>query len=86
MKEVFESALQRPPAERAAFLECACQDDSSLRSQVETLLMALDQAGTSIGAPAFGISLSDTLVEPASVIGKRLGSYRIVQEIGRGGT
>ena len=85
VEAVFEAALQRPPEERAAFLECACQDDSSLRSQVETLLNALDPAGTSIGAPAFGIPLSDTLVEPASVIGKRLGSYRIVQEIGRGG-
>src|SRR5712691_3295109 len=85
VEAVFEAALQRPPEERATFLECACQDDSSLRSQVETLLNALDPAGTSIGAPAFGIPLSDTLVEPASVIGKRLGSYRIVQEIGRGG-
>src|SRR5437867_10400792 len=85
VEAVFEAALQRPPEERATFLECACQDDSSLRSQVETLLNALDPPGASLGAPAFGIPLSDTLVEPASVIGRRLGSYRIVQEIGRGG-
>ena len=37
-------------------------------------------------SPAFGIGLTDTMVgEPTTVIGKRLGSYRIEREIGRGG-
>jgi serine/threonine-protein kinase len=38
VEQVFESALEHPPAERAAYLDLACQGDSSLRQQVETLL------------------------------------------------
>jgi serine/threonine protein kinase/Tfp pilus assembly protein PilF len=85
VEQVFESALEHPPAERAAYLASACEGDSSLRQQVETLLMALDQAGTSTISPSLGIPQSEILVSSASIIGKRLGSYRIVQEIGRGG-
>ncbi len=82
VEAVFEAALQRPPNERTAFLDSACKDNASLRSQVETLLSALDQNSSSISSEP---SSSETLVDSASVIGKRLGSYRIVQEIGRGG-
>ncbi len=86
VEEVFESALQHPPAERSAFLEEACQGDESLRNQVETLLLSLDRAGNFMEASAFGVSLSETVVEETpSVIGMRLGAYRIVKEIGRGG-
>src|SRR6185295_8037205 len=84
VEEVFESALERPPAERAAFLESACQGDNSLRHQVETLLGALDQGGTAVPS-SFNTPITDPFPEAASVIGKRFGSYRIVQEIGRGG-
>lgn len=86
VEEVFELALQRPPADRAAFLDAACEGDASLRSQIETLLLSLDRAGNFMEASAFGVSLTDTVVEETpSVIGKRLGAYRIVKEIGRGG-
>ncbi len=86
VEEVFESALQQPPSERSAFLRVACEGDESLRNQVETLLLSLDRAGSFMEASAFGARLSDTVVEETpSVIGMRLGSYRIVKEIGRGG-
>ncbi|HKZ02431.1 MAG TPA: serine/threonine-protein kinase [Pyrinomonadaceae bacterium] len=87
VEQVFEAALEHPPAERAAYLDSACLGDSSLRQQVETLLVALDQAGASTSkiSPSLGLPLSEILVPPTSVIGKRLGAYRIVQEIGRGG-
>ncbi|MFN2513613.1 MAG: hypothetical protein ABR568_19610, partial [Pyrinomonadaceae bacterium] len=51
-----------------------------------TLLLSLERAGRSVESPAFGIALTDTMVGTTStVIGKRLGSYRIEREIGRGG-
>jgi len=85
VEQVFESALEHPPAERAAFLDTACEGDAPLRQQVESLLLALDQAGTSAVFPPLNTPATNTLASPASVIGKRLGAYRIVQEIGRGG-
>src|SRR5262249_43175679 len=36
--ELFDRARQRPPGERAAFLEGACAGDPSLRAEVESLL------------------------------------------------
>ncbi|HEV2884573.1 MAG TPA: protein kinase [Pyrinomonadaceae bacterium] len=85
-EEIFESVLERPPSERAAFLEAVCEDDSSLRQQVQTLLQTLEKGRGELRAPDFGSVLSDTVVETIpTVIGKRLGSYRIESEIGRGG-
>jgi serine/threonine-protein kinase len=36
--ELFDAALDRPAAERASFLEQACQGDNELRSAVQGLL------------------------------------------------
>lgn len=49
---LFAEALDRPPAERPAFLEAACAGDTALRRQVERLLAA-DEKGFEIlaGAP-----------------------------------
>jgi eukaryotic-like serine/threonine-protein kinase len=38
VKALFHSALDRPPGERAAFLEHACPDDPELLREVESLL------------------------------------------------
>jgi eukaryotic-like serine/threonine-protein kinase len=85
VEKVFESALEHPPAERPAFLDAACQGDSSLRNQVQTLLMALDRPNTAAVSSSFATPTTDKFATPAHMIGKRLGAYRIVQEIGRGG-
>lgn len=87
VEQVFEAVLQRPPEERKAYLDSVCADDITLRNQVDTLLLSLERAGTSFDSPAFGGALTDTRVgePPQTVIGKRLGAYRIEREIGRGG-
>ncbi len=38
VNEVFHSALKRRPAERAAFLDQACDGDQELRKEVESLI------------------------------------------------
>jgi eukaryotic-like serine/threonine-protein kinase len=43
IKDLFGAALERTPAERAAFLREAC-DDASVREEVESLLKAHDSA------------------------------------------
>jgi serine/threonine protein kinase/Tol biopolymer transport system component/Flp pilus assembly protein TadD len=86
VEELFESALQRAPAERRAYLDQACEGDEGLRTQVETLIESYERAGSFIEAPAL-VDSAPTLVDdvPAGMIGRRLGSYKLVREIGRGG-
>ncbi|HET6891675.1 MAG TPA: serine/threonine-protein kinase, partial [Pyrinomonadaceae bacterium] len=88
VEEVFEAALERRPGDRSAYLDSACEGDESLRNQVDTLLLALERSNSNFPTtPAVGMALSDTMVEELtpSVIGKRLGAYRIQRELGRGG-
>ena len=44
VKALFESAVERAPAERAAFLEAACSGDAGLRQDVEALLACDERA------------------------------------------
>jgi hypothetical protein len=37
-RDIFTAALHRPPEERSAFLDEACQGDAPLRQQVDALL------------------------------------------------
>jgi hypothetical protein len=43
IREVFESALERPPEERQAFVEHACAGDTLLILEVKRMLAAEEQ-------------------------------------------
>lgn len=53
IKEIFNSALQYEPGERAVFLSTACDDDEPLRKEVESLISAHEQDGSFIDSPAY---------------------------------
>ena len=40
-KQLFDQALERPPKERAAFLDGACGADAELRAQFESTIEEL---------------------------------------------
>jgi eukaryotic-like serine/threonine-protein kinase len=78
LREIFlEAAELDDPRARAAYLEAACGNDTSLRQRVEALLAA--EAGAGPPPPAAEPAISD--VSP----GSRIGSYRLQQQIGEGG-
>jgi serine/threonine protein kinase/tetratricopeptide (TPR) repeat protein len=84
--DIFESALELPPAERAAFLDRACAGDEGLRSEVETLIKSDLQASGFLEAPALEAAaalLKDD--EAISLAGQTIGPYKIIREIGHGG-
>src|SRR5438105_4142423 len=94
IEEVFQSALDLPRAERRGFIAGACAGDDTLREQVEALINQYEQAGDFIEAPAVAVAgltgvpaLTTTLdeAEKDTMAGRRVGSYRIVREVGRGG-
>ena len=84
LKQIFQSALERNPAERSAFLSQACADDPALRSEVESLISSHDQAGDSIEAMA-AEAATEMLADDRAIVGKQIGHYQVLSRIGRGG-
>ena len=94
VKEVIEAALDRPPVERAEFVLRTCGDDGALRAEVESLLAAMEQAGTFIERPALqslapsaGLAASGILdfARRALNPGDSLGPYEVLEFLGAGG-
>ncbi len=89
VEELFNAALDRPQAERDAFLTNICSDDSALRQEVERLITNYEQAGDFIEAPApvAPSLLADEAAtqELDAMIGQQVGAYKLVREIARGG-
>lgn len=78
-EEVFEAALELSPAERSEYIARVCAPDPALLRQVLALLGGHERAGVLDGDPA---ALLHAGSDPVAL---RIGAYRIVREIGRGG-
>jgi hypothetical protein len=85
--ELFHLALERPAAERAAFLDAACAGDASLRAEVDSLLASHEAAATFLETPpsdaARLLELADRSGSP--LVGQSLGHYKILRVLGAGG-
>ena len=84
LKQIFQSALERSPAERSSFLNQACAGDAALRSEVESLISSHDQVGDSIEAIAVEAA-TEMLADDRAIVGKQIGRYQVLGQIGRGG-
>jgi len=83
---IFQSAVERSPDERPAFLDAACAGDPSLRSEVEALIDSYEKSSGFIEAPVFEAAAE--LVagsDPESLVGRSVGPYKISAELGSGG-
>ena len=86
LQELFHRALESAPDERASLLARECADDPALRAELERLLSAHDRAGGFIHEPAIaspGVALP--VDDEPSMEGRRVGAYRLVRVLGRGG-
>jgi eukaryotic-like serine/threonine-protein kinase len=84
--DLFQSALERAPEERVAFLDETCHDDEGMRREVESLLTAHERAENFIEVPAFKVAPELATNDSAdALIGKLLGHYCIESLIGVGG-
>ncbi|MGE5816160.1 MAG: serine/threonine-protein kinase, partial [Acidobacteriota bacterium] len=84
--DLFAQALERPAAERRAFVRQVCGQDTQFAAEVLSLLDAHDRAsaGDFLEQPAAALDPS-LLDEPSPLIGKQVGPYLVRSEIGRGG-
>ena len=92
----MDQALDLAPSERAALLDRVCSTDSSLRKEVEVLLASDEEAGADFLNEIRGLDLGTTVSPYESSatssatsahnwIGRRVGPYKIVEQIGVGG-
>jgi len=77
--ELCDRALALAAEERAKFLGEACEGDTRLRASVDSVLIAVNQAGSFLEAD------DDARVEPANLVGTRVGQYEIIDTLGKGG-
>lgn len=89
VEEIFQTALKLPAAKRAAYLSEACAGDLSLRQEIANLLSGYETEDYEFEGlippevQAHNQEAFDDDHDP--LIGRRVGAYRIVREIGRGG-
>ncbi len=80
VKEVLAAALEKPPRDRAAYLDQACTDPY-LRREVESLIIAHGQSDSAfMEAPAVESPNIEALKS-----GSRLGNFEVIARIGAGG-
>src|SRR6202049_658852 len=83
-KEILEQALCLAPEARQAYLESACGADADLRMEVESLIVAHEEAGSQfLGAAA--PEVLQLAPSRALTAGTKLGPYEIIAPLGAGG-
>jgi len=83
VQTLFLDSVDLPVDERIRYLDTACGGDDELRHEIESLLATDEDSGAIIETVVR--AEASTLFDAQVLIGERLGIYRIIREIGRGG-
>ncbi|HEX7049937.1 MAG TPA: serine/threonine-protein kinase [Longimicrobiales bacterium] len=81
LQSAFFGALAVAPEEREAYLDRACAGDAEFRAEVNAVLAAHFTAGEPDGVT----SADEVPRVPGSMMGARIGAYRLEELLGRGG-
>ncbi|MEW6745027.1 MAG: protein kinase [Planctomycetota bacterium] len=94
IRDLFNAALAREPAQRTAFLAQACAGDPLLQEEVESLLAAYEEAPDFLESPGGKRSLALPQESAAHALElepepglpfAQLGDFRLIRRIGEGG-
>jgi Tol biopolymer transport system component len=85
VERLFHEAAERPPHERAAFLQESSAGDDALRREVESLLDQSSQADAFLEGPTAGAGALLNAQRRSRLIGQRLSEYEVQEWIGAGG-
>ena len=82
-KDLFDKALALPEAERRAFIDAECTNDSALREEVLALLGEDARGDSSLEENV--ASWARKVLEPPAPAFRSIGPYRVLRLLGRGG-
>lgn len=82
IEEVFDEAIDIDRDQRSAWLSDRCSQDAELRAEVEALLAAHDSPP---GILERRLTVASTSLADEPLRDRRIGPYRVVRELGRGG-
>src|SRR5262245_24119750 len=87
LEAIFFAANQKPPEERAAYLDQVCGADPLVRQCVEQFLRAQETIGSFLERPPTASFLAATADAPAMTErpGAVIGPYKLMEQIGEGG-
>ncbi|MBK7392040.1 MAG: serine/threonine protein kinase [Chloracidobacterium sp.] len=89
LNRIFAGAVELAPTQQGAYLADACRGDEDMLREAEAILAASDRAAKqdflesdafAAGAKILALSSVDDVV-----VGRSIGNYKVIKEIGRGG-
>jgi serine/threonine protein kinase/tetratricopeptide (TPR) repeat protein len=86
IKDVLHAVLELEPAKRPDYLDRACANDPALRQEVESYIVSYGQIDADFLKTIVPESTNSERSEASpSLVGRPMGPYRVVEEIGAGG-
>ena len=90
IERVLDQALAREPEQWQAVLDASCSNDPELRAEVESLLRQAGNAQSFLASPPLAMAAAIVAESRAGspdaiAAGRRIGAYRLIREVGRGG-
>ena len=85
VKEVLYAVLDLDPDQRPDYLDRACVSDPALRQEVESLILSHGQIDSDFLKTIADGANSESVEPRRPLVGRLIGPYRIVEEIGAGG-
>jgi serine/threonine-protein kinase len=85
IERIFHLALDRPPHERAVFLDSQCHGDPSLRLEVDALLHRTASAENFLNESAIAVVAQVMGQAEPPAMPEQIGRYRVTGKLGEGG-
>ena len=85
VNSLFHQALDLDDAAREALLRTTAETDPELVDEVRSLLARHRQDSSFLDAPVWTVAADLVVDDAPSLVGRQIGSYTILEELGRGG-
>jgi len=85
VKRIHQSALDKDPSERTAFVDESCGGDETLRREVHSLLTYATDAESFLERPAVDIAPTPPELHQTTLVGRTVSHYQVLSLLGAGG-